>query len=262
MCARPPAAQQHRRVRALNRLGPLVDGVEVDELAVELRLVVGPDRLHRQDALAQQCPTGRGVSAMVAHLLGQPAGTDPQLHPAAGQQIQGGDLLGQVDRVPLHHEGHRGAQPQPARDPRHGGERDDGVQRTEDEIGVGRLAVHRDVAVLAHEARLEAAFLQRRGGAAGRIPSSVRTVNAPSRIGFAVPVCSITRASSWASHNPANGSSRSSGPCSTRPTCRRGTGPTLPDAAAVGRGNGQRPASRSAARASRSSSEACARSRK
>src|SRR4029450_6940207 len=50
------AAHQDGRVWLLDglRIGP--HGVEVDVLAVELRLVLGPNRLHGADALSQDLP--------------------------------------------------------------------------------------------------------------------------------------------------------------------------------------------------------------
>ena len=48
------AAEQDRRMRLLLRLGVQPDRIEVDELAVKLGLLLRPQRLHRQHALAQQ----------------------------------------------------------------------------------------------------------------------------------------------------------------------------------------------------------------
>jgi hypothetical protein len=47
------AAQQHGRVRLLQRLGVEPDRVEADELALEGRFLLRPECLHRQYALAQ-----------------------------------------------------------------------------------------------------------------------------------------------------------------------------------------------------------------
>src|SRR4051794_19526966 len=47
------ATDEHRRSTGLDRLRPAPDRPEVHELAVELRLVVGPDLLHRQHPLAR-----------------------------------------------------------------------------------------------------------------------------------------------------------------------------------------------------------------
>src|SRR5262249_57126473 len=47
------APEQDRRPALLERLGPAPDRVEVDELAVELRRLPGPDLPHLEDALAR-----------------------------------------------------------------------------------------------------------------------------------------------------------------------------------------------------------------
>jgi len=52
------AADDNRRMRLLQRLGPSHHRREVDDIAVVFRLILGPDRLHRLDLLAQFLKTG------------------------------------------------------------------------------------------------------------------------------------------------------------------------------------------------------------
>src|SRR3954452_19173052 len=66
-------ADQDGWVWSLRRLGPGPDGSEVDVAAVELRLLLGPDRAHRLHALVHDRPAGRSVDVVVGDLLGDPA---------------------------------------------------------------------------------------------------------------------------------------------------------------------------------------------
>src|SRR5690606_4873570 len=63
--ARAVAADEHGRMWLLLRLRPRPNGVEVDELAVVFGLVVGPDRLHGEDAFAQDLPAQAVLRAVV-----------------------------------------------------------------------------------------------------------------------------------------------------------------------------------------------------
>src|SRR5581483_12320403 len=78
--------EEDRRVRLLGRLRPLPDAIELDELAVERRLVLGPDALHREDALALELPAPLVVGAVVLHLLDVPAGADAEEEAAVGER--------------------------------------------------------------------------------------------------------------------------------------------------------------------------------
>jgi hypothetical protein len=88
-------------MRLLLRLGPGHHRRKVDELAVVFRLVVGPDRLHCLDLLAQLLEAGLVDRAVVFQLLGVPAAADPENEPPARDLIERGDELGRLDRVAL-----------------------------------------------------------------------------------------------------------------------------------------------------------------
>ena len=78
-------------------LGQLHDGREADVLAVEGRLLLGPQLAHRQDVLAGDGPPLRRVDAVVLHLVLVPADADAEQHPPAGQVVERGHRLGQDD---------------------------------------------------------------------------------------------------------------------------------------------------------------------
>src|SRR5205085_7776688 len=67
------AAEKDRRMRLLLRLGVEPDRIEVDELAVEFGLLLGPQRFHGEHALAQQLEASVVARAVVLHLLDVPA---------------------------------------------------------------------------------------------------------------------------------------------------------------------------------------------
>ena len=116
---RPAAAHVDRRMRRLQRLGVGPDPLEGDELAVEARLVLGPDRLHGEDALAHEPHAGPRVGAVVGHLLAVPPRSDAEVDAAAGEVVEAGDRLGGDDRVALRDEADAAADAQRRR----GGER-------------------------------------------------------------------------------------------------------------------------------------------
>src|SRR6185295_19690339 len=88
-----------RRVRLLERLGIGPDLLESHEVALVARLALRPDRLHREDALAQQPPAALPRGAVVLHLLRVPAAADAEEHAAARQAVERGHLLGGDDRI-------------------------------------------------------------------------------------------------------------------------------------------------------------------
>ena len=148
-------------------LGPLLHLVEVDELAVILGLFLGPDRLHRLDAFARQLVAAGEDSAVVLDLVLVPAVADAEQEAAVGQLVDRRDDLGGDDGIALGEQGDAGADLELGRHRRGGVERqerihdvvvgpDQGTARR-----VGRLAGGRDVGVLRHPQRFEAAFLQR-----------------------------------------------------------------------------------------------------
>src|SRR5439155_734889 len=72
------AAEQDGRVRPLHRLRPRPERLEAHEFALEGRLVLGPDALHGEHALAQHAPALLEVGAVVLHLLGVPPAADAE----------------------------------------------------------------------------------------------------------------------------------------------------------------------------------------
>src|SRR5439155_5223785 len=97
--ARPVAAEEHRRMRLLDGLRPRPERRKADQLALEARLVLGPDPLHGLDTLAEELPAGAEVGAVVLHLLGVPAASDAEQETPAGEEVEGRDLLGGRERV-------------------------------------------------------------------------------------------------------------------------------------------------------------------
>src|SRR3989441_4332230 len=85
---RPVATDDDGRVWLLDRLRVGPDLVEAHELAVELRLALGPDLLHGEHALAQDPPARLERGAVVLHLLGVPAAADAEEDSAAGQRSE------------------------------------------------------------------------------------------------------------------------------------------------------------------------------
>src|SRR5438094_4462336 len=165
--ARAVAAEQDGRVRLLHRLRPRPEGLEAHEVALEGRLVLGPDVLHGEHALAQHAPALLEVGAVVLHLLGVPPAADAEEDAPAREEVEARDLLGGGDRVALDEE----------TDPRadlerggHGGRR---RQRDEQVVRVPVLLRQRrparprapprdrDVGVLREPERFEAAGLDR-----------------------------------------------------------------------------------------------------
>jgi len=165
--ARETTAHVDGRMRLLHGLRPGVDRREVDVLTVVLGLALGPDRLHRLDALAQEQETAREVSrAVVRHLLRVPAGAHAEEEAAVRDAVERGDVLGGLDRVALHDEADPGRDTQARRHRGGGGERHEGLVgvvvhlRELGAAGPRRAALDGDVRVLGDPERLEAARLE------------------------------------------------------------------------------------------------------
>ena len=86
------AAEQDRRMRPLLGLGIEPDRIEVDELAVELGFLLGPQLLHGQHALAQQLEARLVAGAVVLHLVDVPAAADGEDEAAARELVEAGHL--------------------------------------------------------------------------------------------------------------------------------------------------------------------------
>src|SRR5262249_62191734 len=109
---RAVAADDDGRVRLLDGLGIGPDLVEVHELAVELRLALGPDFLHREHALAQEPPAALPRRVVMSHLLPVPPAANPEEHAAVRQSIERRDFLRERDRIALDDEADAGAKPE------------------------------------------------------------------------------------------------------------------------------------------------------
>src|SRR5205814_9818218 len=102
------AAEDDRRVRLLRRLRPRPHLVEIDHLAVIFRLVLGPQRLHREDPLAHQLEARVVAGAMVFHLLDIPAAADPEDEAPTRELVEAGDAFGGDDRIAFRDEAKAG----------------------------------------------------------------------------------------------------------------------------------------------------------
>ena len=172
-------ADDQRQVR-LHRLGERPARPERHELPVVRRFRLGPQRAHRRHVLGQHGAPLAGRNAMIGQLVGVPAEAGADRHPAAGQVVQRGDRLGQRYRVGFGGQRHRGAEPDPRRHRGRGGQRHPRVEGAQvPVVGQRRTAgarvrggpPDRDVRVLRHVERVEAAILGRLGGLGGRDPA-------------------------------------------------------------------------------------------
>ena len=143
---------------------------EVDELAVVLGLLVGPDGLHgRRCSRTMSWRRAKSTPWSAASALFHPK-PDAEGDPPAGEMVERGHLLGQHDGVVLGGQQDAGAEAD-ARG--HGGRGRQGNDRIQaalvvveahafDEGGRHVLA-HRQMGVLGHPERVEAEFLDGRG---------------------------------------------------------------------------------------------------
>ena len=134
---------------------------------VVLGLVLRPELLHGLDGLPGLGPPMVEVAAHDLRFLSEPAGADPEDEAAVGVPVQGGDLLGQQQRVALGHQADAGAQLDRCRYRRRPGQghervddapvlfRDDAVRRA----GVRRCCPDRKNRVFRHPERLETQLL-------------------------------------------------------------------------------------------------------
>ena len=84
-------------MRILDRLMSEATRLEVGELAVVFEQLVGPDALADLDRLAHVSVATREDVRRAGgrELLGHPAGTEPDVQPAAGQVVDRGTLGGE-----------------------------------------------------------------------------------------------------------------------------------------------------------------------
>src|SRR5262249_23894075 len=111
-------------MRLLRGLGEGPDRVEVDELAVELRVVLGPDLFHGEDSLPEHAPTTLSTASVILHLFGVPSAADAKDGSPVRKPVQRSDLLGCNDRVTLDHKADACGQTEPCCGRGGGGESD------------------------------------------------------------------------------------------------------------------------------------------
>src|SRR5918993_1095664 len=104
-CVREGPADDDRRMRLLERLGPLLHLVEGYELPVILGLLLGPDRLHRLHALARELVAALEDGAVVLDLVLVPAVADAEQEAALGELVDGRHDLGGDDGIALGEQG-------------------------------------------------------------------------------------------------------------------------------------------------------------
>ena len=189
----PPPAPMTTGIVRLDGLRPGPGGAERHELAVVRRLFLrstaraSPRRTRAGPCGA--CPAGTWWSSSSSVFQPNPA---PIGHPAAGEVVEGGDRLGERDRVGLDRQRDRGREPDPSWSPRRrsrarptgrgcacSGRRAASRRRCR----VRGVAPDRDVGVLGHVERVEPALLGRLRGAAGVIPRSLVNRTMPWRTG-------------------------------------------------------------------------------
>ena len=173
---------------------------EVDELAVVFGLGLGPDRLHRLDALAHQLGARGERRAMVFHLLGVPADADAEQEAAARDLIDRGHQLRGLDRIALVDQADAGADLQCLRRHRRGGQRHERVHRVV--VLLRQIAAARerraarggDVRVLRRPDRFEAAGFERLGelhGCHGVVGEEHRRAEIHVRAPFGKCLCGV-----------------------------------------------------------------------
>ena len=155
-------------MRLLHRFGPGLHRWKIDDPAVILGGIFGPDLFHRLDLLAHLRGAGLVDGAVVFHLFGIPAAADAEQEAAVRYLVERCDELRGLDRIPLDHQANSSAQPQPGRDCRGGAQRDERIHHVEILFGQGRFAEWMGeptgdgyVRVLRHQERVKAALLQR-----------------------------------------------------------------------------------------------------
>src|SRR5262249_51491815 len=109
------AAQQNGRMRLLGGLGIGAYGREIEEFAMKLRGILGPERLHCLERLPRLRPATRKITTEYLDFFLQPSCADAKNETASTVVVQGGDLFGQMQRIALRHERDSGCQPQCAR---------------------------------------------------------------------------------------------------------------------------------------------------
>ncbi|GAA2796364.1 hypothetical protein GCM10019017_47190 [Streptomyces showdoensis] len=129
----------------------------------------GPQGAHQVHRLAGVLAAGGPGDAVVVGLLAVPAEAHAEGEAPAGEVVEGGDALGEGDRVVLADQGDAGAEQQVLGDGRGLAERDEGIEdpgvlgRQRAAVRIGRGALGGDVGVLGQVEPGEAALFELAG---------------------------------------------------------------------------------------------------
>src|SRR5262245_11459017 len=152
-------------MRLLNGLGERPDRVEVDELAVKLGFVLGPDLFHGERSLPEHTPTPLVIGSVILHLFGVPSAADAKDSSPVRKPVQRSDFLGGNDRVTLDHKADTRGQTESCCGSRGGGKSDKRVvsvpvlTRQVAAAGIRSSAASGNVSVFRKPDRLESALL-------------------------------------------------------------------------------------------------------
>ena len=158
---------EHARLRLLDGLRVEHHRGEVEELAVVLHHVLGPEAATDVDGLVDPAATGVEVEAGGVPLLLEPAGADAELHPSARDHVEGGDRARRDERMAQTDVVDVGAEPHVVRGRGDRGQRHERIERRrvrrDRRVRVARvraaLHLHREHQVLRQPHRLEPRLL-------------------------------------------------------------------------------------------------------
>src|SRR5262245_28438491 len=101
---------------------------EIEEFTMKLGCVLGPERLHHVKRFPRLRPSAREIAAKYLDFFFQPPRAYAKDEAASAMVIQGGNLLGQKQRITLGHQSDSGCQLQCRRHPRRAREGDVGFR--------------------------------------------------------------------------------------------------------------------------------------
>src|SRR5262249_5883344 len=122
------AAEPQRGMRSLHGLGLHADVIEMEELAGERHLRLGPQRLHDAQPFGEPGGAARGRQADRGVHARVPAEPDARDEAPSTELIDGRQHLGEMDRTAQRAQEHRRSQPQMRRVSRGIREEDDGLE--------------------------------------------------------------------------------------------------------------------------------------
>ena len=168
-----PAAPTSTGIWDWTGLGHAHDGPNLTNSPSNSASSCGPQRAHGLDVLAQHgAPPTRG-DVVVGEFVCVPTESDAEADPATGQVVEGGDRLGQRDRVVLDGQCDRRRQPHPRGHRARGAQRHPRVEGAHVAVvgqrlvaggRVGGLPLDRDMGVFGHVERREPVVVGQFGG--------------------------------------------------------------------------------------------------